>query len=158
MRRILWRAGVIVTILEGIDCGWGGTQNVHFKTLLNMCRIGTGVLAQSDSGSFQHKSMFIKPSPARHLDIYDPALISCRKGKMMQNRGGANRTHAEARNHPNCRDRDHPRRGIFPRAPQAISRTRLAWPCRADFRGVLDVSWHRTGGDLFQSCGLGVVK
>src|SRR5579864_3186042 len=84
-------------------------------------------------------------------------LIWRRNDKMMQNRGGANRTHAEAWNSPDRRDRNDSHRGIFPRAPQAVPRAWLARPRRADLRGVPDVSWHRTGRDLFQPDGLDVV-
>src|SRR6266851_2074003 len=97
------------------------------------------------------------PQLAGHPDTYNPALISRRNDKMMQNRGGANRTHAEARYYPDRCDCDHSRRGIFPRAQIAISPAWLARPLRADLRGVLDVSRHRTGGHLFQPGGLDVV-
>ena len=49
----------------------------------------------------------------------------------MQNRGGANRPHAEAWNYPDRRDGGHSRGGIFPRAQRAIPRAWLAWPRRA---------------------------
>src|SRR5216683_8315925 len=94
------------------------------------------------------------PQLAGHPDTYNPALISRRTDKMMQNRGGANRTHAEARYNPDRCDCDHSRRGIFPRAPQTVPRAWLARPIRADLCGVLDVSRHRAGGDLFQPGGL----
>src|SRR5258708_6402457 len=97
------------------------------------------------------------PQLAGHADTYNPALISRRADIMMQNRGGANRQHAEAWNYSDRRDHDDHRRGIFPRAAQAVSRAWLARPLRADLRGVLDVSRHRTGGDLFQPGGLDVV-
>src|SRR5882672_8613988 len=45
----------------------------------------------------------------------------------------------------------------FSRAPRAIPSARLARPLFSDLRGVLDVSRHRTGGDLFQPGGLDVV-
>src|SRR5216684_792313 len=94
------------------------------------------------------------PQLAGHADTYNPALISRRADKMMQNRGGANRQHAEAWNYSDRRDHDDHRRGILSRAAQTVSRARLAWPRRLDLRGVLDVSRHRTGGDLFQPGGM----
>src|ERR1700680_4964904 len=75
MSRILWRAGGIWGILEAKNLAKRGKRNVHFETLLYMCRIGTGVIKEPDSEPLQHTSIFIETPPAVPPDACDAALI-----------------------------------------------------------------------------------
>src|SRR5580765_3326026 len=62
-------------------------------------------------------------------------------GKIMQNHGGANADHAEARNYFYCGDGNDSCGGIFPHAASTVARAWMAGADRTPMLRVPDVPW-----------------
>src|ERR1700730_1693347 len=116
-----------------------------------------GKSGQSISDARRDARALVRPSKGtvyRASNTAPVTSIGDTAEKIMQNRGGATKACAEARNYFYGGDRNHSCGGIFSDAAPAAARAWLARPDRTPVRRVPDVPWRRACNHLLQSAGL----